>query len=284
MSSKNTLLPIQTTLQSRGQLLNLEHPVVMGILNVTPDSFYTKGRDSDTDGLLRNAEKMVSHGATILDIGGASTRPGSELSDAADEAARVVPVIAAISKRFPDVWLSVDTYHSKVAIEAVNAGAHIVNDISSGKIDGLMMQAVAAMKVPYIGMHMQGVPKNMQENPRYKNVTVEVREGLGAMCIQAREAGITDVIIDLGFGFGKTVTHNFELLRNMHTFRMLGKPILAGLSRKSMICRTLHVNPEHALNGTTALNMAALQQGANILRVHDVKEAMEVISLFQALK
>jgi len=283
MSSKNTLLPIQTTLQSRGRLLNLDRPVVMGILNVTPDSFYTKGRDSDTDGLLRNAEKMLNQGAKILDIGGASTKPGSALSDAAGETARVVPVIAAIARRFPEAWLSVDTYHSQVATESVNAGAHMVNDISSGKIDGMMMQAVAALKVPYVGMHMQGIPKNMQENPQYENVTVEVRKGLGTMCTEASAAGITDIIIDLGFGFGKTVAHNFELLRNMHTFRVLGKPILAGLSRKSMICRTLHVNPEHALNGTTALNMVALQQGANILRVHDVKEAMEVISLFQAV-
>ncbi|PZF72003.1 dihydropteroate synthase [Taibaiella soli] len=284
MSSKNTLLPIQTTLQSRGQLLNLECPVVMGILNVTPDSFYTKGRDSDADGLLRNAEKMLNQGARILDIGGASTRPGSDISDAEEELARVIPVMNAISNRFPEAWLSIDTYHSNVAREAIQAGAHIVNDISSGKIDAEMMQIVAALKVPYIGMHMQGVPKNMQENPQYENVTVEVRKGLGDMCQQASEAGITDIVVDLGFGFGKTVAHNFELLRNMHTFRMLGKPILAGLSRKSMICKTLHVNPEHALNGTTALNMVALQQGANILRVHDVKEAVEVISLFRALK
>jgi len=264
-------------------LLNLDRPVVMGILNVTPDSFYTKGRDSDVDGLLRNAEKMLNQGAKILDIGGASTRPGSEISDAADETARVIPVIAAICKKFPEAWLSVDTYHAQVAVEAVSAGAHMVNDISSGAIDTTMMQKVAAMRVPYIGMHMQGVPKTMQENPHYENVTVEVREGLINMCQKASEAGITDVIIDLGFGFGKTVAHNFELLRNMDTFRMLGKPILAGLSRKSMICKTLHVNPEHALNGTTALNMVALRQGANILRVHDVKEAMEVISLHLAL-
>lgn len=282
MSLKNTLLPIQTSIQSRGRLLSLAKPVVMGVLNVTPDSFYTKGRDNDVDGLLRNAEKMLNEGAAILDIGGASTRPGSVLIQIDEELNRVIPVVSAIHKRFPEVWLSVDTYHAAVAKEAVGAGVSIINDISSGSIDNAMLQTVASLKVPYIAMHMQGTPQTMQQNPQYEDAVAEIYSYLASICHDGYQAGITDIIIDPGFGFGKTVAHNFQLLASLHTFRMLGKPILAGLSRKSLICRTLNIAPADALNGTTALNMVALQQGANILRVHDVKEAMEVITLFNA--
>lgn len=255
----------------------------MGILNATPDSFYNNGRDSDLDSILHNAEKMLNEGATILDIGGASTKPGAELVPAEEELKRIIPVIEAIIKRFPDAWLSVDTYNARTAKEAVNAGISIVNDISSGSIDKEMLTTVAALKVPYIAMHMQGRPKTMQQNPQYKNATQEVLDYLRNTLDTCHSAGITDVIIDPGFGFGKTLEHNFELLRNMHTFRMLGKPILAGISRKGMVWKALDTSPEEALNGTTALNMVALQQGANILRVHDVKEAVETITLYQWL-
>jgi dihydropteroate synthase len=270
-------------LENNGKLLDISRPVVMGILNATPDSFYNKGQHSDVDGLLRSAEKMLKDGASILDIGGASTKPGQELMNANDELERVMSVIWAIHSRFPEVWLSIDTYNSKVAAETVAAGVSIVNDVSSGRFDSDMLHVVAGLKVPYIAMHMQGTPKDMQHDPQYDDVAAEVRGYLQDVCDQCDDAGVSSVIIDPGFGFGKTVEHNFQLLRSLHSFRSLGKPILAGLSRKSMICKPLKVNPEHALNGTTALNMIALQQGANILRVHDVKEAMEVITLYQYL-
>ncbi len=252
----------------------------MGILNATPDSFYNNGRDSDVSSLLHKAEQMLSEGASILDIGGVSTKPGAELIDPDEELKRVMPVIEAVAKRFPEAWLSVDTYHSPVAIEAVAAGISIINDVSSGNLDSNMLHTVAALKVPYIAMHMKGVPKTMQHQPQYDNVTQEVLNHLRTTCDNAAAAGIADIIIDSGFGFGKTLEHNFELLRNMHTLRIIGKPILAGISRKGMVWKTLGVTPDEALNGTTALHMAALQQGANILRVHDVKQAMEVVHLY----
>ena len=283
MRLKNTVLPVQTTLQSKGRLLDISQPIVMGILNATPDSFYNKGKDSGVDELLLNAEKMLHEGASILDIGGASTKPGAELIDTAEELKRVIPVIEAIIKRFPDVWLSIDSYNAVVAKEAVAAGVSIVNDVSSGAFDENMATTVAALNVPYIAMHMRGIPKNMQVDPQYDDVVTEVRSYLANVCDQYSKAGVADIIIDPGVGFGKTVEHNFQLLSNLHSFRMLGRPILAGISRKSMVCKPLGVNPDKALNGTTALHMVALQQGANILRVHDVKEAMEVIKLYGCL-
>jgi dihydropteroate synthase len=283
MTSKNTLLPVQTTLQSKGRLLDLSKPVVMGILNATPDSFYNKGRESSVDDLLRTAGRMLEDGALILDVGGASTKPKAEIIEVDEELHRVLPVITAIHQRFPEAWLSIDTYHARTAQEAVDAGVSIVNDVSSGRFDSKMLETVASLNVPYIAMHMQGTPRTMQDNPEYGDVVLEVRDDLRKVCDAAKAAAIKDVLVDPGFGFGKTVEHNFSLLKNLHTFRMLGKPVLAGLSRKSMICKALHVSPEHALNGTTALHMIALQQGANILRVHDVKEAMEVVKLFEIL-
>ncbi len=257
--------------------------MVMGILNATPDSFYNKGRDSGTEELLRHAEKMLKDGAAILDIGGVSTKPGSPIIEVQQELDRILPAIEAIHKQFPDAWLSCDTYSAQVAKQAVQAGVDIINDVSSGSIDKLMLQTVAALKVPYIAMHMQGIPETMQVNPQYDDALKEVRDYLKDICDQCNEAGVVDVIIDPGFGFGKTVAHNFELLKGLHTFRLLGRPVLAGISRKSMVCKPIKVSPEHALNGTTALHIVALQQGANILRVHDVKEAVEVITLFEQL-
>ena len=256
----------------------------MGILNATPDSFYNKGRESDIDGLLRMAEKMLKDGAAILDIGGASTKPGQPLITADEELERVMPVVMAINSSFPEAWLSIDTYNAAVARETVGAGVSIVNDVSSGRFDNEMLQTVAKLKVPYIAMHMQGTPQTMQVDPQYEDVVKEVHGYLQNTCTACDTAGITDIIIDPGFGFGKTVAHNFALLKSLNTFKDMGRPILAGLSRKSMICKALRVNPEHALNGTTALNMVALQQGANILRVHDVKEAKEVVELYKLIE
>lgn len=253
----------------------------MGILNATPNSFYNKGQDSDIDGLLRNAEIMLKQGAAILDVGGVSTKPGEKLMAADEELDRIMPVLIAITKAFPNAWLSIDTYNSSVAKAAVEAGASIVNDVSGGQLDGNMLTTVAALNVPYIAMHMQGTPETMQQNPQYNDVVTEVSDFFTLLCEDCAAAGIHDVIIDPGFGFGKTLAHNVELLRSLHLFRILGRPVLAGISRKSMVCKALGVNPEHALNGTTALHVIALQQGANILRVHDVKEAAEVIELMK---
>lgn len=283
MSFKNTVLPVQTTIQSRGRLLDLSQPLVMGILNATPDSFYNRGKDSDTDSLLHNAEKMLNEGATILDIGGASTRPGAELISADEEIQRVLPVIEALAKQFPEAWLSVDTYNATTARAAVEAGASIINDVSSGALDENMLSTVAELKVPYIAMHMQGLPKTMQDDPQYGDVVSEVRDYLRKVCDNCTALGITDIIIDPGFGFGKATEHNFALLNDLATLRILGRPILTGISRKGMVWRTLGTTPENALNGTTALHMAALQQGANILRVHDVKEAVEVVKLWRMM-
>jgi dihydropteroate synthase len=266
-------------LHSKGKTLDISSPVVMGILNATPNSFYNKGQESDVDGLLRTAEKMVNDGAEILDIGGASTKPGQELIGVDEELSRIMPVVSAIHSRFPDVWLSVDTYHARAAKMAVGAGVSIVNDISAGAFDKDMFSTVAALKVPYIAMHIQGTPKTMQLEPSYGDVVTEVYDALAAICDECAASGLQDVVIDPGFGFGKTVAHNFQLLQSLGTFHKLGKPILVGLSRKSMVCRPLKVTPENALNGTTALNTLALLQGANIIRVHDVKEAMEAITL-----
>lgn len=272
------------TLHSKGNTLDLSTPVVMGILNATPDSFYNKGQQSDVLSLCRNAEKMLKEGASILDIGGASTKPGQDLISPAEELVRILPVVKELHKNFPDAWLSIDTYNAEVAGEAVGAGANIVNDVSSGRFDVAMLETVAGLQVPYIAMHMQGEPKTMQANPQYKDVVDEVMAYLQDMCLKCDAAGIGEVIVDPGFGFGKTVQHNFMLLRSLHSFSLLGKPVLAGISRKSMICKPLKVAPEHALNGTTAVHMVALQNGADILRVHDVKEAVEVITLYKELR
>lgn len=283
MSAKSTFLPVETMLQSKGKLLDLSQPIVMGILNATPDSFYNKGHESSINDLLKKAEKMLKEGACILDIGGASTKPGAAIINIETELERVLPVVENIHQRFPDVWLSVDTYHAKVAEEAVHAGACIVNDVSSGEIDYEMLTTVARLKVPFIAMHMQGTPETMQQNPAYEEVVFEVRDYLRKKCDNASQAGIIDLIVDPGFGFGKTLEHNVALLKSLHTFRMLGKPVLVGLSRKSIVCKTLGTTPEEALNGTTAFHLLALQQGANILRVHDVKEAVETVKIWQQM-
>jgi dihydropteroate synthase len=255
----------------------------MGIINVTPDSFFVGSRMTVLDELLSQAEKMINEGATILDLGGQSTRPGSEDVGVDGELSRVVPAIEAISRHFPEINISVDTYHARVARGAVEAGASIVNDISSGTLDANMIATVAALNVPYISMHMKGTPKTMNKLAEYEDVTLEVLNFFIQKIEECRLAGIKDVIVDVGFGFAKTATHNFTLLKNLAIFKILEKPLLVGLSRKATIYKTLGITPEEALNGTTVLNTIGLQNGASILRVHDVKEAVEAIKLLECI-
>ncbi len=272
------------TLNCRGKIIATNRPLVMGILNATPDSFYKGHLTIQQDEMLALITKMVADGAAIIDVGGQSTKPGSERIDAAEEIKRVLPAIELIKEYFPDTAISIDTYSSKVATAAVQAGASIINDVSGGEFDAAMLQTAAALQTPYVCMHMQGTPQTMQQQPHYNNVVTEVLDYFIAKTAQCHKAGITDVVIDPGFGFGKTAEHNFTLLKNLQAFTMLNKPILVGLSRKSTICKTLNTTAEQALNGTTVLNTIALQNGAAILRVHDVKEASEAITLFEAYK
>ena len=272
------------TLNCKGKLLTITEPVVMGIMNITPDSFYGGSRMQGEDTWIAAADAMLKHGAFILDIGGQSTRPGSTALDAAAEKERVIPAIRTIHQHFPEAILSIDTYHSAVAAAAVQAGACIVNDISAGNMDPKMIPLVAEMRVPYIAMHMKGTPATMDQHATYENVAMEVLDYFIAKTQELQQAGIQDVIIDPGFGFSKTVQQNFELLKHLHLLKVLEKPLLAGLSRKSTIWKTLGITPDEALNGTTVLNTLALQQGASILRVHDVKEAVEAVRLYEAFQ
>lgn len=267
-------------LNCNGRLLASEQPVVMGIINVTPDSFYTKGRNNTPAGHLEKAEEMLAQGALMLDIGGMSTRPGATVISEQEELERVLPVIEEIKKRFSRAYISVDTYRATVAKAAVEHGADIVNDISAGNLDAAMIPTVAQLNVPYIAMHMQGTPADMQKNPVYENTALEILNYCATKLAECKNAGIKDVILDPGFGFGKTLAHNYQLLKGLHTFRILEAPLLVGLSRKSMVYKLLGTNAESALNATTALHILALQQGADILRVHDVKEAVECVKLF----
>lgn len=255
----------------------------MGILNVTPDSFFDGGRYTGVDAAFAQAEQMLQQGAAFIDVGGMSSRPGAELIAEEEELKRVIPVVKGLLERFPEILISVDTIRAKVAREAVAAGAAMINDISAGRFDPDLYATVGELGVPYILMHMQGEPGNMQDQPAYEDVLQSVLDFFIAQVDRLREHGVKDIILDPGFGFGKTVAHNYQLLGRMHLFRMLDLPILAGLSRKSMICKVLKVAPKDALNGTTALHMIALQQGAKLLRVHDVKAAMETIQLFLTL-
>ena len=270
------------TLNCNGRLLVVDKPLVMGIINATPDSFYEDSRQQTVDAILRQAEKMIKDDADVLDIGGQSTRPGSSVVGAEEELKRVIGAIKAIHHNFPETFISIDTYFSLVAKEAVAAGASIINDISAGSMDENMFATVAALQVPYVLMHMKGTPQTMQESPRYDNVTREVLDFFIGKIDELKKAGINDIIIDPGFGFGKTIAHNFELLRNLAVFKIIDHPLLLGISRKSTIYKTLAVQPTEALNGTTVLNTIGLMNGASILRVHDVKEAKETIKLTAA--
>ncbi len=269
------------TLNCAGRLLTLEQPVVMGIVNATPDSFYEGHLPQGIGAMADLAAAMIKAGAAIIDVGGQSTRPGSVRLDPEEETDRVLPLISALHQRFPETVISIDTYHSKVAAAAVAAGAGMINDISGGHLDTAMLATAGGLRVPYVCMHMKGTPDTMQQSPVYENVTLEVLDYFIERLAACKQAGITDIVADPGFGFGKTTAHNFELLKNMDALRILGVPVLVGLSRKSMIYKTLGITPAEALNGTTALHMLALQNGASLLRVHDVAPAMEAIRLWQ---
>lgn len=252
----------------------------MGILNVTPDSFYVGSRFTTEHAILTQTEKMLKEGATFIDVGGYSSRPGAENISEAEELSRTVEAVKHIIKKFPEAIVSIDTFRSTVAREAVLAGASMINDISSGTLDHNMFATVAELKVPYIAMHMRGTPQTMKELTTYENLINDITGYFHQKITALHALGVRDVIIDPGFGFSKTIDQNFQLLNHLDYFKILGRPILAGLSRKSMIWKTLTTTAEDALNGTTALNVAALVKGASILRVHDVKEAMQVITLY----
>ncbi|OFY63071.1 MAG: dihydropteroate synthase [Bacteroidetes bacterium RBG_13_43_22] len=272
-------------INAAGKLLDLSVPKVMGILNITPDSFYKGSRVMDEKEIIRIAAEMIKDGADILDIGGYSSRPGAADVSAEEEKKRVLMAISLIHKEFPDVILSIDTFRSEIAFEAVTScGACIINDISGGEADKNMFSVVHTLNVPYIIMHMKGKPQNMQENPVYEDVVADILKWFGSRIVRLQSAGVKDIIIDPGFGFGKTVKHNFEMLDRLGDFSVAGLPLLAGVSRKSMIWKTLDINPDEALNGTTVINTIALMKGADILRVHDVREAVQAVRLIEKIK
>ncbi len=271
------------TINCKGKLIDLSTPKVMGILNITPDSFYDGGKYKDENAIVQQVEKMLSEGATFIDVGAYSSRPGAAHISEEEELKRIVPVIELLVNKFPDILISVDTFRSGVARETIKAGAAMINDISGGNMDEHMFATVAALKVPYIAMHMQGTPQNMQQDPSYTNITTELVKFFSEKLNQLHQLQLTDVIIDVGFGFGKTLEHNYQLLRELDFFKNLDAPILVGVSRKSMLYKPLEITPQYALNATTAANTIALMNGAHILRVHDVKEAVESVKVVELL-
>ena len=277
--AKDTFLNRKQTLNCKGKLIDISKPSVMAILNITPDSFYNKSRVSNVDEALTHAEKFIEAGAKFIDVGAYSSRPGAADVSETEETERLVPIITAINQAFPETLISVDTFRAKVAEEAINAGAHIINDIAAGNLDNRMFETVAKLQVPYIMMHMKGTPQNMQDNPSYENVSKEVFSYFSEKIQTLSALGVKDIILDPGFGFAKTLDHNYDLLRNMQMLNFFELPLLVGFSRKSMITKALNIKTQDALNGTTVLNTAALLKGANILRVHDVKEAAECVEL-----
>ncbi len=274
----------KNTINCKGKLLNLDELHVMGILNLTPDSFFDGGSHTNEKLVVEKVQQMLNDGATFIDVGGYSSRPGAADVSEAEELNRVLPVVKLLAKEFPDILISVDTFRSNVAAKCVEAGAAMINDISAGELDAQMFETVKALQVPYVMMHMQGTPQNMQQNPVYENVTLEVLQYFAKKINQLNQLGVNDIIIDPGFGFGKTVEHNYELLNHLEDLRITELPILVGFSRKSMINKVLHTTPQEALNGTSVLNTLALSKGANILRVHDVLEAKQAIELYKKMK
>lgn len=272
------------SINCKGIILDLTEPVVMGIINATPDSFHEGHLKLGNEEMVTMAGRMIAEGAAILDIGGQSSRPGSKEIPVEDELNRVIPVIAAVHKKYPGICISIDTCKSGVAIAAVEAGASIINDISAGKLDKAMIPSVADLQVPFVCMHMQGIPATMQKDPQYKDVVLEVLDFFIAKVEECSKAGIKDIIIDPGFGFGKTIEHNFQLLKKLGVLSIINRPILAGLSRKSTVYKTLGISVSDALNGSTVLHTMALLNGASILRAHDVKEAKEAVTLYSAYK
>lgn len=280
----NTLFPNLQTINCRGRLLSFSKPQIMGILNVTPDSFFEDSRLVDADSVLKRARHMMELGASVLDIGGHSTRPNAAAVSEAEELQRVLPVIDKIAKAIPEAIISVDTYRLEVAKQAISAGAHIVNDIGCGNMDEGMLEWIGKENIPYIISHSVGSFQEVHQLPNYLNIIEDVWKDLLNKVNLLREKGNTNLIIDPGLGFSKSLDHNYQLLAQLEQLHTIGVPILVGLSRKTMICKVLDCSPEEALNGTTALHMAALLKGAHMLRVHDVKEAKEVVDLYLKLQ
>ena len=275
MSDKNTIFHQKKTINAGGRLITFDKPKVMGILNITPDSFYSGSRISSEEQALRTTEQMLKDGADFIDIGAYSSRPGAIDISTAEETERLLPAVKVIVKEFPEAVLSIDTFRSEVANAAINEGAHIINDISGGSLDQQMFETVAKLKVPYILMHMKGTPQTMKDLNQYDDMMNEILQYFALKISHLNSLGVKDIIADPGFGFAKNIEQNFEILSQFELFKLTGIPVLAGLSRKSMIWKTLDVKSEEALNGTTVLNTVALMKGADILRVHDVREAAE---------
>lgn len=272
-----------STINCKGTLINLSTPKVMGIVNVTPDSFFDGGKLTNSNEILFQVEKMLVDGATFIDLGGYSSKPGAEFVSEIEELNRVIPIVKLLVENFPDILLSIDTFRSEVAKQAIENGAALINDISAGLLDEKMLETVAKLQVPYIMMHMKGTPQTMQSLANYDDLLKEMNYYFSERIAKARRFGLNDIIIDPGFGFAKTIEHNYELLQNLELLQFHDLPILAGISRKSMIYKALETSPEEALNGTTFLHAFCLQKGANILRVHDVKEAVECVKLMSQL-
>lgn len=271
------------SINCNGKLIDLSSPKVMGILNITPDSFFDGGKYSNETAIISQVEKMLNNGATFIDIGAYSSRPGAKHISEEEELNRIIPVVQLLVKEFPTILISADTFRSNVAEQCIQNGACIINDISAGSLDTKMFSTIAKLQVPYIIMHMQGLPQNMQSNPTYKNTTQELLSYFSSKIAELRSLGVNDIITDVGFGFGKTIAHNYELLKNLTLFKNLEVPMLVGISRKSMLHKPLNISAEDALNATTSANTIALLNGATILRVHDVKEAMEAIQIVELL-
>ncbi|KRP29376.1 MAG: dihydropteroate synthase [Cryomorphaceae bacterium BACL22 MAG-120619-bin32] len=272
------------TINCKGNLIDVSSPKVMGILNITPDSFYDGGKYKNESDILFQTEKMLLEGATFIDVGAYSSRPGAAHISENEELSRMIPVVDLLINHFPEIIISVDTFRSKIAKETIENGSAMINDISGGKMDEKMFQTIADLQVPYILMHMLGTPQNMQQNPVYEDVTKEIISFFAAQIYKLHQLKVNDIIIDVGFGFGKTMQHNYEILNNLSLFKILDAPILAGISRKSMLYKPLEIKANEALNATTVANTIALLNGANILRVHDVKEAMEAIKIVNQLE
>lgn len=273
-----------STINCKGTLVDLSTPKVMGIVNVTPDSFFDGGKLTNSDEIVSQVAKMLHDGATFIDLGGYSSKPGAEFVSETEELNRVIPIVKLLLEKFPDILLSIDTFRSEVAKQAVENGAAIINDISAGLLDDKMLETVAKLQVPYIMMHIKGTPQTMQSLANYDDLLKEMNFYFSERIAKARSFGLNDIIIDPGFGFAKTIAHNYELLQNLELLHFHELPILAGISRKSMIYKTLEISPKEALNGTTFLHAFCLQKGSNILRVHDVKEAVECVKLICQFK
>jgi dihydropteroate synthase len=283
--SAGKFLKRKNTINVGGELIDFSSPTVMGIVNVTPDSFYDGGKMEDEKVLLAAVEKMINDGARILDIGAVSSRPGAQPVSTKVELGRLLPAVQAIRNSFPKIPISIDTFRSWVAVRVIDEiGPIIVNDISGGSLDSKMFETIGKMRVPYILSHIQGTPKEMQENPQYDDIIKDISGYLSERVKRLTKFGVLDIIIDPGFGFGKTVEHNYELLNRLDSFKVFQLPVMVGVSRKSMIWKTLGNSPEEALNGTTVANTLALMGGADILRVHDVKEAVETVTIFSEIK